>query len=401
MIQFEHMALRVLLADESSTIKKVMQLALQDFGVEVKSVPIGLDVLQVSKSYQPDIIFADVLLSKRSGYDVSAEIKGDPTLRNTPVVLMWSGFMELDEERAKASMADRRLEKPFDADQLRSLVKDLVPRLNENAISNYLSFPDLPEIMETPLPPPVQAQRPQAPPVRQAPAPPQSAPTQAAPTQAPPAQNFRPASEPPPPPPRRAAPPVQPPVIHEPLDEYNPEDLLAGAGQDMDDPDDFQQVPLPGSKTRNVLDQQSRRGDEEEWRQGGLEQFRVSPDSLQLEDADMFADVSGASLAVTGQDDEMSMEQLEDLTAPRRHEAPSQRSQGPAKPAAPSTRTFVSDSESRNSLPQLDPMRAEEVLREQVREVLESIAWKIIPDIAERVVREEIQRLLKDSERLT
>ncbi|MFN7728120.1 MAG: response regulator [Bdellovibrio sp.] len=336
MIQFEYMALRVLLADESSTIKKVMQLALQDFGVEVKSVPIGLDVLQVSKSYQPDIIFADVLLSKRSGYDVSAEIKGDPALRNTPVVLMWSGFMELDEARAKASMADRRLEKPFDADQLRSLVRDLVPRLNENAISSYLSFPDLPEIMETPLPPPVQAQRPQAP------------------------------------------------KPHVPMHEFNPKDLLTGPAQDMDDPDDFQQVPLPGSKTRNVLDQPSRRGDEEEpWRQGGLEQFRVSPDSLQLEDADVFADVSGASLAVTGQEDEMSMEQLEDLTAP------------------PSPRSFASDSTSRNTLPPLDPMRAEEVLREQVREVLESIAWKIIPDITERVVREEIQRLLKDSERLT
>ena len=68
------MALRVLLADESSTIKKVMQLALQDFGVEVKSVPIGLDVSQAAKSFRPDIIFADVLLAKKSGYDVSAEL---------------------------------------------------------------------------------------------------------------------------------------------------------------------------------------------------------------------------------------------------------------------------------------------------------------------------------------
>lgn len=380
------MALRVLLADESSTIKKVMQLALQDFGVEVKAVPIGLDVLQVSKSFRPDIVFADVLLSKRSGYDVCADLKGDALLKNTPVVLMWSAFMELDEPRARDSKCDRRLEKPFDADQLRSLVKDLVPRLNENAISNYLSFPDLPEIVEAPIPPPVHAEPPPAP--------------KAAPAPAAPSMSGR-TSAPPPPPARKPAPAAQqstgagrsapgilPEVSSPEAEEFVSEDLLAGPGQDMDDPDDFQQVPLPGSKTRNVLDHGRR--DEEEWRQGGLEQFRVSPESLQLEDADMFADVSTASIAVAGEDDDVPMDNLEDLTQPR--QAP------PAPKAAPSTRTFAP---SQAALPQLDPMRAEEVLREQVREVLESIAWKIIPDIAERVVREEIQRLLKDAERLS
>jgi CheY-like chemotaxis protein len=69
------MALRVLLADESSTIKKVMQLALQDFGVEVKAVPIGVDVVQVAKSFEPDIIFADILLAKMNGYEVSKATK--------------------------------------------------------------------------------------------------------------------------------------------------------------------------------------------------------------------------------------------------------------------------------------------------------------------------------------
>jgi two-component system cell cycle response regulator len=142
------MALRVLLADESSTIKKVMQLALQDFGIEVKLVPIGLDVMQVARGFNPDIVFADVLLAKRNGYDVSGDIKSDPTLRKIPVVLMWSGFMELDEAKAVASRADRRLEKPFDAETLRSLVKELVPHLGTNKISSYLSFPEMPEFVE-------------------------------------------------------------------------------------------------------------------------------------------------------------------------------------------------------------------------------------------------------------
>src|SRR5690606_3309788 len=99
------MALRVLLADESSTIKKVFQLSLQDFAVEVQPVNVGLDVLAVAKKFQPDIIFADVLLQKKNGYEVCSEIKHDPQLSKIPVVLMWSGFMELDEDKFNAAMA--------------------------------------------------------------------------------------------------------------------------------------------------------------------------------------------------------------------------------------------------------------------------------------------------------
>ena len=149
------MALRVLLADESTSIKKVMQLALQDFGVEVKAVPAGVDVLSVAKSWNPDIIFVDVLLAKKSGYEVCAELKADAKLSQLPVVLIWSSFMEIDEKKASTCGAIHRLEKPFDADTLRGLVKELVPTTSGNAISDYLSFPHLPDFIENkPAPPP-------------------------------------------------------------------------------------------------------------------------------------------------------------------------------------------------------------------------------------------------------
>lgn len=143
------MALRVLLADESSTIKRVMQLALQDYAVEVKSVPIGIDVLSVAKSFQPDLIFVDVLLPKRSGYDVCKDLKSDPETQKVPLVLMWSGFMELDETKAQEARAEKRLEKPFEPDTLRQLVQDLVKKTQDNPLSSYLTFPEMPEISET------------------------------------------------------------------------------------------------------------------------------------------------------------------------------------------------------------------------------------------------------------
>jgi two-component system, cell cycle response regulator len=148
------MALRVLLADESSTIKKVFQLALQDFAVEVRPVNIGLDVLPVAKQFVPDIIFADVLLQKKSGYEVSAELKSDPAMSRIPIVLMWSGFMELDEDKFQASHANGKLEKPFDVTQLRKLVTDLVPKTQGQRISQFLKFPTMPDMKEDAAPPP-------------------------------------------------------------------------------------------------------------------------------------------------------------------------------------------------------------------------------------------------------
>lgn len=388
------MALRVLLADESSTIKRVMQLALQDFGVEVKAVPIGLDVLQVARSFQPDVIFADVLLSKKSGYEVSTEVKSDPQLKRTPVILMWSGFMELDEAKAKACGADRRLEKPFDADHLRSVVKDLVPRLNENQISDYLTFPDLPDIVETPEEEALPPEPPAPPPARRASAEsPAPTPAPAAPAKPPPAPlRANPATAPAAPQAPKARPqapaPADPP-------ESAPDSAFAGFVQnpDLEDPDDFQQVPLPGSKTKNLFE----RREDEEWRQGGLEQFRVAPGLPELEAPDGLIDVSEANVALMDSSEDMPLDELEDLAA-----GTASSPQVPLRPATAPSRTFTrTETPATASVPALDPVRAEEVLREQVREVLESIAWKIIPDIAERVVREEIQKLLKESERLS
>lgn len=305
------MALRVLLADESSTIKRVIQLALQDFGVEVKSVPIGLDVLSVAQSFNPDIMLADVLLAKRSGYDVCADIKNDPKLGKTPVVLMWSGFMELDEAKATAAKVDRRLEKPFDPDQLREVVKALVPRLATNAISDYLKFPKRPEFLEDP----------------------------------------------------DAVPPV-------------PSDEILMTDEDSDVRDDFRHVPLPKNAAKT--------GESDEWSRGDLQKFQIPEDNPSaLESIDVPASASEAEIAKAGQ----FWTSMGDEVAPP---------PPPRSSISPADETVAAHP----MIPNLDFERAEQIIRQQAREVLENIAWKILPDIAERVVREELQKLLKDSERL-
>ncbi len=135
------MSLRVLLADESASIRKVFQLGLQDFGAEVKSVHNGLDVIQVAESFRPHIIFADILLQKKNGYEVSEELREHSELQSTPLVLMWSSFMELDHKRFKSCGAQGELEKPFEVESMRSLIRDLVEYTQGQKIADFLSFP--------------------------------------------------------------------------------------------------------------------------------------------------------------------------------------------------------------------------------------------------------------------
>lgn len=143
------MALRVLLADESSTIKKAIQLVLSEFGVEVKTVPTGIDVLAVAQTFLPEIVIADILLNKKNGYEVCLELKNNEATRNIPVVLMWSSFMQLDTQLFQNSKADASLEKPFEAETIKALFEKLVPRLRSFPLKGLLNHAPLPEFEES------------------------------------------------------------------------------------------------------------------------------------------------------------------------------------------------------------------------------------------------------------
>ena len=142
------MALRVLLADESTTIRKAVLMVLADYGPDVKAVPSGLDVLSVTKSFDPDIILVDVLLTKKNGYEVCLELKNDPATQRIPVILMWSNFMQLDAMQFLACRANDSVEKPFDADAFRNIIEKLLPNLKSHPLKGVLNLPRMPNIVE-------------------------------------------------------------------------------------------------------------------------------------------------------------------------------------------------------------------------------------------------------------
>lgn len=137
------MALRILLADESLNVKKNLQIALQDYGVDVKTLLTGEDVLPTIKIFKPEIIFLDVLLAKISGYDICAQIKNNPDYRHIPVILIWSNFMHIDEAKAKQCRADATLEKPFDKESIRKLIQHFVPKTVNQTLNEFLKMPPL------------------------------------------------------------------------------------------------------------------------------------------------------------------------------------------------------------------------------------------------------------------
>jgi CheY-like chemotaxis protein len=119
------MTLKILVADDSVTIQKIVTLA---FGCEdavVESASSGDAAIDLAKSFKPDIVLADVTMPEGSGYEVCARIKGDPQLFHVPVVLMVGAFEAFDEQEALRVQSNGRLTKPFDTEELIQTVRSL------------------------------------------------------------------------------------------------------------------------------------------------------------------------------------------------------------------------------------------------------------------------------------
>lgn len=116
------MSQRLLLADDSITIQKVVELILAEEDFEIKSVNNGEEALAVISSFMPDIILADIEMPKINGYQLCETIKRDPAMNTIPVILLTGAFEPIDEELAKQVRADDFIIKPFESQELISKI---------------------------------------------------------------------------------------------------------------------------------------------------------------------------------------------------------------------------------------------------------------------------------------
>lgn len=344
------MALRVLLADESSTIKKVFQLALQNYAVEVKTVNVGLDVTMTAQKYQPDIIFADVILQKMNGYDVCAQLKSQPETRNIPVVIMWSGFMEVDSHKLAQCGADDQLEKPFDPDHLRDMIQKLVPKTQSNDLAHFLHFPKIPT--ETSDNPP--SVRSGAATTSQPPPPPHDIET---------VTGAHLHSEDFPPQPEQDS-SVWDMNSFEPIDRFRQ--------IDHEEPqDEFRQVDLTEKSIGPSIEEVEL---DPGWVQEDLSKFSVDPKTLTQE-------IPAVEFRSAPAGDELQVEDVGDV------------SEGEFinNPLDPPYTGF----ERRKTQP-VTADQIESYIRQQCQTTIEEIVWKVVPEMAKQIIENEIKRLLQE-----
>jgi CheY-like chemotaxis protein len=119
---------KILLADDSLTIQKVVELTFSDSGYDLICVSNGLRALEKVREDRPDLILADAVMPEKNGYEVCEAIKGDPATARIPVVLLSGTFEPFDRERAERIGADAIVSKPFDSQQLLAQVDALLDR---------------------------------------------------------------------------------------------------------------------------------------------------------------------------------------------------------------------------------------------------------------------------------
>jgi CheY-like chemotaxis protein len=127
------MTKKLLVADDSPTIRKVVKLAFAGEDFVVEGAERGDEALEKVRALSPDLVLADVSMPGLNGYELCSRIKSDPGLAATPVVLM-TGIMEpLDEEDARRAGFNAHLTKPFGTEVLIKTVRDLIGLAGDGA----------------------------------------------------------------------------------------------------------------------------------------------------------------------------------------------------------------------------------------------------------------------------
>src|SRR5207237_7660083 len=118
--------IKVLVIDDSNTIRRSAEMFLRQAGYEVILAEDGFDALAKIADHQPRLIFVDIMMPRLDGYQTCALIKQNPKLKATPVIMLSSKDGVFDRARGRLAGSDRYLTKPFTKDGLVAAVTEYV-----------------------------------------------------------------------------------------------------------------------------------------------------------------------------------------------------------------------------------------------------------------------------------
>ena len=118
--------IKVLVIDDSNTIRRSAEMFLRQAGFEVILAEDGFDALAKISDHQPRVILVDIMMPRLEGYQTCALINQNPQLKSTPVIMLSSKDGVFDRARGRLAGSDRYLTKPFTKEGLIQAVHDIV-----------------------------------------------------------------------------------------------------------------------------------------------------------------------------------------------------------------------------------------------------------------------------------
>jgi len=120
--------LKVLVIDDSKTIRRTAETLLAREGCEVYTAVDGFDALSKIADHQPDIVFVDIMMPRLDGYQTCSLIKHNKVFRSTPVIMLSSKDGLFDRARGRIVGSEHYLTKPFTREELLSAIETHVHR---------------------------------------------------------------------------------------------------------------------------------------------------------------------------------------------------------------------------------------------------------------------------------
>jgi DNA-binding response OmpR family regulator len=124
------MTQKVLIIDDEIHIRTLLKQTLEDleenYGVEILTASNGEEGLALIRNELPEIVFLDIMLPQKNGYDVCKTVTEDPKLKDIKIILLTAKGQEIDRIRGMEAGALKYMTKPFDPDEVVALTKNLL-----------------------------------------------------------------------------------------------------------------------------------------------------------------------------------------------------------------------------------------------------------------------------------
>lgn len=115
---------KVMVIDDSNTIRRSAEIFLNQAGCEVILAQDGFDALSKITDHEPDVVFVDIMMPRLDGYQTCSLIKRNAKYRTTPVIMLSSKDGLFDRARGRMVGSDQYLTKPFTKDTLLTAVRE-------------------------------------------------------------------------------------------------------------------------------------------------------------------------------------------------------------------------------------------------------------------------------------